>query len=112
VTKRTLAKVTKHTVTWTHPITTKPRSLELTHTRDYIHARNDHLEIRSIKPRDAPHPCPLPAISPISSPPSRSACRMTSSPGLTDMGNATEAPSAWPAHSPFPTCAVLIAILG
>jgi hypothetical protein len=53
VTKR---KISKHTVTWTHPITGKPRSLELTHTRDYLHAGNDHLEIRSIRPRDAPHP--------------------------------------------------------
>jgi hypothetical protein len=49
-------KISKHTVTWTHPITGKPRSLELTHTRGYLHAGNDHLEIRSIKPRDAPHP--------------------------------------------------------
>jgi hypothetical protein len=53
VTKR---KISKHTVTWTHPITGKPRNLELTHTRDYLHAGNDHLEIRSIRPRDAPHP--------------------------------------------------------
>jgi hypothetical protein len=52
----TRRKITKHTVTWTHPISGKPRSLELTHTRDYIHRGNDHLEIRSIKPRDAPHP--------------------------------------------------------
>jgi len=46
----------KHTVTWTHPITGKPHCLELTHTRDYINRGNEHLEIRSIKPRDAPHP--------------------------------------------------------
>lgn len=52
----TKRKVSKRTVTWTHPITGKPRHLELTHTRDYLHAGNDHLEIRSIKPRDAPHP--------------------------------------------------------
>jgi hypothetical protein len=56
VTKRKPAKVIIHTVTWTHPITGKPRSLELTDTRDCLHAGNDHLEIRSIKPRDAPHP--------------------------------------------------------
>ena len=47
---------TKHTVTWTHPITGKPRSLELTHTRDYLNAGNDQLEIRSVRPRNAPHP--------------------------------------------------------
>ena len=52
----TKPKPTKHTVTWTHPITGKSRGLELTHTRDYINPGNDHLEIRSIKPRDAPHP--------------------------------------------------------
>ena len=56
MTKRKPNNVTTHTVTWTHPITGKPRSLELTHTRDYLLAGNDHLEIRSIKPRDAPHP--------------------------------------------------------
>jgi hypothetical protein len=56
VTRRKTTKTTRHTVTWTHPITCKPRRLELTHTRNYIHAGNDHLEIRSIKPRDAPHP--------------------------------------------------------
>jgi hypothetical protein len=49
----TRRKATTHTVTWTHPITGKPRRLELTHTRDYLHAGSDHLEIRSIKPRDA-----------------------------------------------------------
>jgi hypothetical protein len=49
-------KISKHIVHWTHPITGQPRSLELTHTRDYLHPYNDHLEIRSIKPRDAPHP--------------------------------------------------------
>ena len=49
-------KSTKHTVTWTHPITGKPRSLELTHTRDYLNAGNHHLEIRSVRPRNAPHP--------------------------------------------------------
>jgi len=49
-------KTSKHTVTWTHPITGKPRSLELVHTRDYLHRGNDHLEIRPIKPRNAPHP--------------------------------------------------------
>jgi hypothetical protein len=47
---------TKHTVTWTHPITGRAKSLELTHTRDYVNRGNDHLEIRSMKPRDAPHP--------------------------------------------------------
>lgn len=52
----TKSRISKHTVTWTHPITNKRRSLELTHTRDYLQPGNDHLEIRSIKPRNAPHP--------------------------------------------------------
>ena len=37
-------------------MTGKPRSLELMHTRDYLQLENDHLEIRSVTPRDAPHP--------------------------------------------------------
>jgi len=41
---------------WTHPITGKPRTGELVHTHDYLQPGNDHLEIRSVKPRDAPHP--------------------------------------------------------
>ena len=49
-------KITTHGVPWTHPITGKPRRLELTHTRDYLHEGSDHLEIRSIKPGRAPHP--------------------------------------------------------
>ncbi len=56
MTSRKPTKTTRRAVTWTHPISGKPRHLELTHTRDYLHAGNDHLEIRSIKPRDAPHP--------------------------------------------------------
>ena len=56
MTRRKTTKSTTHTVTWTHPITGKMRSLELTHTRDYLHPGSDHLKIRSIKPRDAPHP--------------------------------------------------------
>jgi hypothetical protein len=49
-------KTTRHTLTWIHPITGKPRSLELTHTRDYLQPGNDHLEMRSTHPRNTPHP--------------------------------------------------------
>lgn len=49
-------RITHHTLTWTHPISGKPRSVELVHTRNYLNAGSDHLEIRSIRPRSAPHP--------------------------------------------------------
>ena len=37
-------------------MTGKPRSIELIRTRDYLQQGSDHLEFRSIKPRNAPHP--------------------------------------------------------
>ena len=47
--------ITRHEISWTHPLTGKPAKLRLTVTENYLVEGSTHLEIRSPTPRQ-PHP--------------------------------------------------------
>jgi hypothetical protein len=54
-----MARRTKPTtwiLDWTHPVTGKTVTIAIRHTRDYLVAGSDHIEIESVKPKRAALP--------------------------------------------------------
>ncbi len=49
-------KPTTWTLDWTHPVTGKTVAITIRHTRDYLVAGSDHIEIESLKPKRAALP--------------------------------------------------------
>jgi hypothetical protein len=49
-------KPTTWTLDWTHPVTGKIVAIFIRHTRDYLVAGSDHIEIESVKPKRAALP--------------------------------------------------------
>ena len=44
-------KATTWTLDWSHPVTGETVAISIRHTRDYLVAGSDHIEIESIKPK-------------------------------------------------------------
>lgn len=49
-------KPTTWTLDWTHPVTGNTVAITIRHTRDYLLAGSDHIEIESVKPKRAALP--------------------------------------------------------
>lgn len=49
-------KPVTHDLEWTHPLTGQRAKLRITVTANYLERGSTHLEIRSLRPRHAPHP--------------------------------------------------------
>jgi hypothetical protein len=45
-----------HHLEWTHPLTGRRARLRITVTANYLQQGSTHLEIRSLRPRNTPHP--------------------------------------------------------
>ena len=47
---------TRYEIVWLNPLTAEAVRIRVTHARDYLVQRTDHVEVESIKPRKAPLP--------------------------------------------------------